>query len=154
VAIAGSLALAVPQVAGAASGHGGARHRQKHHKPNVTVECVQQRPVVALTPVSNAGGVVEYGVQVTNMDSEGCAPTTFIVQDWMNGGSAAEFYTATANGDFMNNAWVDVSPGRSASLRMRAFGAQSGGSYSGGIGAVDLHNHQHAGYAIYSGVVS
>ena len=87
VAIAGSLALAVPQVAGAASGHGGARHRQKHHKPKVTSECVQQRPVVALTPVSNGGGVVEYGVQVTNMDSEGCAPTTFIVQDWMNGGS-------------------------------------------------------------------
>ena len=69
-------------------------------------------------------------------------------------GAAAEFYTGTANGDFTNNVWVDVSPGRSAQLRMRAFGAKSGGSFSGGIGAYDLHNHQHAGYASYSGVVS
>jgi hypothetical protein len=157
-ALAGSLALAIPQVAGAAAGHGGARHRQKHQKTKAVAECVQQRPTVALTPGTNGGGVVQYGIQVTNNDSDGCAATTFIVQDWMNGPAGdghAEFYTGTENGDYTNNVWVTLNPGQNVGLKMQAFGAKSGVAYHGGVGAWDHRDMPgHSGSANFDGVVN
>ncbi len=132
-AIAGSLALAVP-VAGAASGHGGARHRQKHQKKAKVVECVQQRPSVVMT---DTGGDM-HQVTVTNMDSEACGATMFLIQGWFSSSPGHSGGYEILPGNYE---WRTLKPGESATLAAR------GGGEAGGVGATDWGNPAHSGTA-------
>jgi hypothetical protein len=133
-ALAGSLALALPQVAGAASGHGGARHRQKHHKIRSVVECVEQRPTVVMTPT----GGDTYQVVVTNMDSAACGATTFLIQGWY---SSSPGHSGGYEILPFNYEWRTLKPGESATL------SATGGGDAGGVGAIDWGRPQHSGTA-------
>ncbi len=120
LALAGSLALAVPQVAGAAG-------------------CTQRRAKVTVDKASKAiqpGGTAYFTLKVKNMDSRGCAATRFLMQ---SGAYQDQVMYMVMPG---NDVWATLGPQQTGwfTIQAKAAAGSAPGVYKGGVSAYEWEN--------------